>query len=229
MPDISVVIPAYEEAENLKAVIPGIKKAFEGTGRTFEIIVADKLEGSQDTEAVCKSEGCVYLRRTGGNSFGDAMRTGIRAAAGRSILTMDADGSHTPKTITEMLKYTDGFDVVAASRYVKGGDTENPRSLVFMSWALNLSYSLILGLDCRDVSNNYKLYKAELLKPLDLKCNNFDIVEEILYRIKRNKPDLKIKEVPFVFKKRLFGKTKRDLFVFMLSYVFSLVKLRLSK
>jgi len=117
-------------------------------------------------------------------------------------------------------------DVVVASRYVDQGVTENGLILVLMSRVLNLSYSLVLGIDCKDVSNSFRLYHAADLKALDLKCSNFDIVEEILVKMVRKNPHLLIKEIPFTFKQRMFGKTKRNLVAFIATYALTMIKLK---
>ena len=98
-----------------------------------------------------------------------------------------------------------------------------------MSRAVNFLYSLFLNLKCKDVSNNFKLYKSYLLRNLNLSSNNFDIIEEILFKMKKNKKDLKIKEIPCTFKERMFGHTKRDLMLFAFSFFFTLLKLRFRK
>jgi dolichol-phosphate mannosyltransferase len=96
-----------------------------------------------------------------------------------------------------------------------------------MSRVLNISYSLVLNLRCKDVSNSFKVYRADWLKRLSLRCANFDIVEEILFKLVRQHPRARIKEVPFSFKKRMFGETKRNLVTFMLTYLFTIIRLRL--
>ena len=60
-----------------------------------------------------------------------------------------------------------------------GGATENSASLVVISRALNIVYSIVLGIKCKDISSSFKLYRADVLKSLELKCDHFDIVEEI--------------------------------------------------
>jgi len=94
---------------------------------------------------------------------------------------------------------------------------------------VNIFYSLFLKLKCKDVSNSFKLYKSNLLRNLNLYSNNFDIVEEILFKMKKNKKDLKIKEIPYTFKKRICGNTKRNLVLFALSFFFTPLKLRFRK
>ncbi len=228
-PELSVVLPAYLEEENLKELLPGLRAVLDRAGLTYEIVVVDALAPRDNTAAVCALHGAVYINREHGEFFGDAVRTGIRKASGKFLLFMDADGSHQPGLIPDLLRHRDACDVVVASRYVEGGGTENPKLLIFMSRVLNFVYSLVLNIDCRDVSNSFKLYRAKDLKPLRLYCSNFDIVEEILYKIVKNNPAAKIKEIPFTFGKRKFGETKRNLAAFMLFFLWTLVRLRFGK
>jgi dolichol-phosphate mannosyltransferase len=139
---------------------------------------------------------------------------------------MDADGSHPPEFIKNLWAESQDNDVVIASRYIDGGATDNNLTLVMMSLLVNRIYSLVLNLKCKDVSNSFKLYRASHLKRLHLVSNNFDIVEEILFKLKRSSPSTRILEIPFTFKKRMFGNTKRNLFLFTLSFIFTLIRLR---
>lgn len=197
-------------------------------GHSYEILIVDTQTALDNTEIVCREQNCRWVRRQGGKSFGCAVRTGISEARGERIIFMDADGSHTPEFLPQMISASRSCDIVIASRYVEGGYTENTRLLVAMSMILNWSYSVILNLHCKDVSNSFKVYRASLLKPLHLHCENFDIIEEILFKIVRDNRDTRILEIPFSFKKRMFGKTKRNLLVFIITFVWTMVKLRFS-
>jgi dolichol-phosphate mannosyltransferase len=224
----SLVLPAYHEEENLRILLPRIKNVIESLPGKWELVVVDTPQPLDATESACSDFQVRYVKRAPTSSFGDAVRTGIREAQGQWIVFMDADGSHTPEFLPRLVEQSASYDIVIASRYVEGGYTENKIPLVLMSRLLNWTYSIVLGLSCRDVSNSFKIYRSELLKPLALKCHNFDIIEEILVRIVRNEPAVRIKEVPFSFKKRMFGETKRSLFLFMLSYVVTMIRLRFS-
>lgn len=228
-PELSVVIPAYLEAENLHIILPRLKKILNSIEPSHEILIVDTHTPLDETQSVCIQHGATYINRSPGNCFGDAVRSGISAAQGKWILCMDADGSHAPEFIPSLYARKDAADIVIASRYVKGGFTENSLPLILMSRILNMTYAIILNLKCKDVSNSFKLYRADLLKPLNLSCQNFDIIEEILFKIVRSNPNTRIIEVPFSFKKRLFGETKRNLLFFILTYVYTMVKLRFSK
>lgn len=226
--DLSVILPSYLEEENLRLLLPRIKEHCSRLTKNFEILVVDTASPMDGTPEVCRELGVTYLNRSGSNTYGDAVRTGISQSRGKLILFMDADGSHPPNVIEELYRSREEAEVVAASRYTEGGLTENSRILILMSLIVNIGYRLVLGLKCKDVSNSFKLYPGEVVRKLKLKCDNFDIVEEILFKVVRGNPHFRIKEVPFCFKKRMFGKTKRNLLVFFFTYIITLIRLRFS-
>jgi dolichol-phosphate mannosyltransferase len=225
---LTVALPAYHEEENLRLLLPRLQQVLKTLGVNFEILVVDTMTPLDNTALVCKEAGATYINRRGGNYFGNAVRTAISEAHGEFLLFMDADGSHTPEFIPKLFEQSVSNDVVIASRYIESGHTENSLPLILMSRALNITYSIVLGLPCKDVSNSFKLYRASQLKELPLGCDNFDIIEEILFKLKRHNPRLRIKEIPFTFKKRMFGETKRNLVVFIMTYILTMIRLRLS-
>ena len=226
---LSIILPSYREDENLLNILPRLIDVIKTLNLATEIIVVDTETPLDKTQSVCKKFSVRYVSRIGGNYFGSAVRTGISVAKGKFILFMDADGSHTPEFIPDLIKHSSVYDVVVASRYIDNGHTENNFLLIFMSKFLNWTYSHILNIPCKDVSNSFKLYHAADIKQLNLECNNFDIVEEILFKLCLRVPHIKIKEVPFTFKKRMFGETKRNLIVFMATYLWTIIKLKLSQ
>jgi dolichol-phosphate mannosyltransferase len=227
--DLTVIIPAYNEAENLLVLLPRLAGALNRDGIIHEILVVDRVVKTDATPEICRENGAVYTNRKHSDSFGDAVRTGLALAEGRFVLFMDADGSHPPEFVTELYRFRNDYEVVVASRYVDGGGTENPITLILMSRVLNLIYSLVLNIPCRDVSNSFKLYRKDLFANIRLYCDNFDIVEEILFKIVGNNRGVRIKEIPFNFEKRKFGETKRNLFAFIISFVVTLFKLRFGR
>ena len=223
---VSVVMPAYQEEENLRLLLPRVKTALTEIQIPWEVLVIDTITPLDATCSLCEQQAVRYLRREGGNSYGDAVRTGISKARGQLIIFMDSDGSHSPEWIPKLFAHHDQNDVVIASRYVEQGFTENSWLLTLMSKVLNFTYSLVLGISCKDVSNSYRLYHGDQIKGLKLKSDNFDIVEEVLFKLSRQRPGLRILEVPFTFKQRMFGKTKRNLPLFIVTYLYTLIKLR---
>jgi len=219
---LSIVMPCYEEEKNLKILLPDIKKNIHGID--YEILIIDTTKRLDKTDQIAKINKVKYFNRIPDNSYGSAIRTGISKAKGNLILFMDADGSHDPSYIPKLLKYVDEYDVVSASRYIPGGKTDNTLILNLMSIILNKSYTFILGIPMKDVSNSMKIYKSEDLKKLNLISNNFDIIEEIIIKLISYK-NCKIKEIPFYFKKRNEGVTKRNLIKFIFSYISTIYRL----
>jgi dolichol-phosphate mannosyltransferase len=222
---LSVVLPAYEEAANLNQMLPALQKVLGGMGVGYEIVVVDAQEARDATAEVCARHGVACHRRTGGQLYGDAVRTALAVARGDKMIFMDADGSHSPEFLPQLWAQRDAADMVIASRYVAGGKTENPAILILMSLVVNVVFRLVLRLPCADVSNSFRLYHGPELRALTLTCNNFDIVEEILVKLYFARPGYKIREVPFTFEKRKAGKTKRSLLAFVLGYIATLLRL----
>ena len=230
MTKLSIVIPAYDELPNLRRLLPRIRAVLDASPVSLgEVLVVVRTHADPDGDAEIRDLGAVPVRRTPGDSFGDAIRTGLAAVpVDRDlVLTMDADGSHDPDRIPLMLAHAEGAHVVVASRYVAGGRSDNSAPLKAMSRALNRAYSLVLGIDCRDVSTNFKLYRREDVERVRLSCAAFDIVEELLIQVARLHPDdFRIVEVPDHFRERELGETKRQLGPFIAAYLATLVRLR---
>lgn len=218
--NLSILMPCYLEAENLKMILPKVASVISGINS--EILVVDTMEAKDNTEDVCGEAKANkipvrYIKRRSGNDYGDAIRTGIEEAAGKYLVVMDADGSHNPKDIKRLYDsmVNEPCSVVIGSRYIEGGSTDNPFILQVMSNILNLCYRIIFNLKVKDVSDSFRIYDAEKIKSLTLKCNNFDIVEEILIKLHAKFPRDDIREIPIVFNKRLYGESKRNLIKFI--------------
>lgn len=227
---ISACLLAYKEAENLRALLPQIHAALKETGEAYEIIVVDTQTPLDDTADVCREQGALYVNQEESH-FGGAFRTAIRRASLEKFLIMDADGSHKPAYIAPIhALFSQGADVVIGSRYVKGGKTQDSALSVAMSKVLNCTYRWCLGIKAKDISTNFRMYHTEQLKNVELRNDHYDVLQEVLFMLKRANPALNIQETPITFDKRMFGESKRQLLPFVASYIrtlFRLVCLRL--
>ena len=224
--DLTIIIPSLNESDNLKKLIPEIKSEI-GKKFTYEIFIIDGINKDNKTLKITKKNSIRYLNRIRNNDYGNAVRLGIKKSTGKYILFMDGDYSHNPKFILKLYE-NKLYDVVIASRYVPGGKTDNGLLSETLSRFLNKFYNIILNLELEDVSNSFKLYNTKMIKRLHLSCNHFDIIEEIIFKLKKNNDKIKFLEVPYHFKQRKFGKSKRNFFV-IIAYLFSILKLRLFK
>ncbi len=227
-PDLTVILPAYGEAENLRRLLPMIKGTIKELGISGEVIVVDAASPVDDTVDVCRQNRVICVPRQGGNNYGDALRTGIMASLGDCVIVMDADGSHNPDFIRTLWANRLDNDVVIASRYVQGGHTDNPFQLVLFSRILNWFFKLFVGIPVLDVSNSFRLYRGNIIRKIQLTRQHFDIMEEILVKIIWNDSSspVRIIELPFQFEKRMGGKSKRNLVVFGLNFLFAMYHLR---
>lgn len=219
-------MPAYREADALRQLLPALIPAVKALSKRSEIIVADSIDPLDDTGLVCADYGVCHVHRTGGNAYGDAVRTGIQKSSGEYVLLMDADGSHNPRDIVRLWSARNQADIVIGSRYVKGGSTENPAVLIWMSRILNYLYKFAFGLSVADVSNSFRLYRGDQLRSVRLESSDFDIVEEILIRLAFGPTRATVTEVPVTFERRKAGESKRNLPAFMLSYMASIMTMR---
>jgi dolichol-phosphate mannosyltransferase len=231
---IDVILLSYNEADNLKILLPQIKQETEKCEEPFEILVVDTAKPTDNTSEVCKEFGARYINQDE-PAFGGAFRTAIRYANRSKFLIMDSDGSHQPKYIPIINKKfnEDKCDVVIGSRYCKGGVSNDAPTSQIMSHMLNWAYRHCIGIKARDLSTDYRMYRTVDLKKVHLECENYDVLEEVLLKLKLNKPHhtLKVEEIPIVFQKRVYGESKRQLGKFIRSYIatlFKLLRLRVS-
>ncbi len=224
-PELSVILPSFEEAGNLRRILPELKDVLSALGTSFEILVVDTEIPRDETPQICSENGVSYVPREGGSLYSHAIMTGLAKSRGRRVLCMDSDGSHPPSFVATMWGARDQADLVIASRYVKGGRTENPAILIFLSYLVNVVFRLVLGIRCRDLSNSLRLYRGDDLRSLNLECRNFDIVEEILLKLVLRNDQFLILELPFTFQARKQGRTKRNMLSFIISYLGTIQRL----
>ena len=159
---VSVMIPAFDEMDNLEKLIPRISKITEQHPEyDFEILVICREREAEGNLVRLSQLGATPIKRSPSDSFGDAIRSAIRNIPENSDYTifMDADGSHNPLTIPRLIAAANSSnsDIVIASRYIQGGSSDNNIFLRSMSRVLNYVFGLVLGIQARDLSTNFKL------------------------------------------------------------------------
>lgn len=219
----SIVLLAYNEAENLKILLPRIKRAVQKMGIDYEILIIDSAKPTDNTEEIAIANGAKYIPQEE-PYYGGAFRTGIKYASKEHLLVLDADGSHDPKDIPAIhKKYAEGYDMVIGSRYVKGGVSNDSKSSFVMSKILNTTMRIVIGVKAKDISTSYRLYNTKQIKAVELVRDNYDVLQEVILKMKINKrkkhQKFRIGETPIVFNKRMYGESKRQLFKFIKGYI----------
>jgi dolichol-phosphate mannosyltransferase len=222
---ISVVLLAYKEAENLKILLPKIKDVLNSFHTDYEILVIDSKEVLDETPKICEMYAVRHIPQQE-DHYAGAFRTGIKYASMERMLVLDCDGSHNPEAIESIYKKSlEGNDLVIGSRYCKGGKTEDAFQSIVMSKILNTIMRLTIGVKAKDISTSYRMYMTGQLKAVRLTCENYDVLQEVVLKLKLNKKGFSIAEVPIQFEKRIYGESKRRLWKFIGTYLTTLIKL----
>ena len=206
---LSLVLPTFNECENISQVIRRLEKVLGGAA--FEIIVVD--DNSPDgTAQIARALNMEYgnikvCERSGKLGLSSAVLHGFRNANGNIFAVMDADLQHPPEILREMyLKIVHGFDLVIASRYVKGGGIRNWEvTRIIFSKAATLMAHVLLPNSRRvkDVMSGCFMVRKSNLENSSLNPIGFKILLEILCKcVFKN-----IIEVPYVFTNRRNGKS----------------------
>ncbi|HEY0406214.1 MAG TPA: glycosyltransferase [Pyrinomonadaceae bacterium] len=214
-PDIAVVIPAWNERENLDLLLPALKEVLDELGLVAEIVIADA--GSEDgtREAAERRGARVVVQQERG--YGGALLAGFAATTAPYIVTMDADLSHRPVFLFDFWRCRDRAEVLIASRYVEGGKADMGKGRRVLSHILNRTYGVALSMPIRDLSSGFRMYRREVLDGMSLTSRDFDVLEEILVRV--HAEGWRIREVPFSYMARGSGSSHARLFKFAIAYL----------
>ena len=225
-PRLSIVVPTYNEAENLPHLLERIDHALGDV--SYEVIVVDD-DSPDGTWRVAESLSSRYpvrvVRRRGQRGLGTAIVEGLRRAQGDYVAVIDADLQHPPELLPTMLRAAEekGADIVVATRYAPGGGVEGwSRLRLLMSRAAGLLAHLLLpeARKTSDPMSGYWLVRRSLLEGMELRGESWKVLLEILVRA----PGARVEEVPYVFQRRERGESKLGPRA-MLDYVRDLLRL----
>lgn len=213
---ITIIVPTFNEADNLPTLAAALwSLPLEG----LRILVVDdnSPDGTgaiADRLAEKEPERLQVIHRTGKLGLGTAYITGFKRAleTGSDVIgQMDADFSHSPDYLPSLLEKMDDCDLVLGSRYVKGGAVDERWELgrVLLSWFGNFYARTILGLEVRDATGGYRLWRRPTLEamPLDrVRSNGYVFQVEMAYLAQRM--GFRSCEVPIYFEDRRIGQSK---------------------
>lgn len=214
MTELSVLILAKREAENLSLLIPQLLHAIGELSANYEIIVV--IPKDEDSTNLPSSNRLIYIPEEK-SGYGNALKLGFENCSGSYILTIDADLSHPLNYVESIWQKKDHADLIVCSRYIPGGTANMPFIRKFSSKLLNYVFCKTLLLPVNDISSGYRLYRRDAIKDLGLKSKNFDILIEIAIKMYAEKHS--IIEIPFEYIPRRKGISKARLILFAFSYI----------
>lgn len=211
---LSIIIPVYNEEKTIHLILNKIKEVQLINGLNKEIVMVDdsSTDNSWDKLEKYKSEnpelGISLYRHTYNQGKGAALRTGIQEAKGELIIIQDADLEYDPFEYNELLKpITEGHaDVVYGSRFMGG----KPHRILFFwhsigNGLLTLMSNAFTNLNLTDMETCYKLFKAPIIKSIQIKENRFGFEPEVTAKISRI-PAIRIYEIGISY----YGRTYAD-------------------
>lgn len=226
-----IIIPTYNEIENLPRMIP----ALEALDLGLEVLIVD--DGSPDgtgawvREQMRSKPHLHLIERSGKQGLGSAYVAGFRYALEHGydfVFEMDADFSHDPGYIRDFLEAIREADLVIGSRYINGVNVVNwPMSRLLLSYFANVYARWVTGLPVRDATGGFKCFRAEALRQLDLdriSSGGYSFQIEVNYKLW--KKGCRIREIPIIFKDRTMGASKMSGGIIR-EALFLLIKLRL--
>lgn len=222
MSDSVVIIPTYNEKENVESII----RAVFGLAKEFHILIID--DGSPDgTAAIVKrlqqeyADRLFLVERQGKLGLGTAYICGFKWAIARKydyIFEMDADFSHNPNDLPRLYAASveQGGDVVVGSRYSNGVNVVNwPLGRVLMSYYASVYVRLITSMKVQDTTAGFKCYRRQVLETIDLDRIHFKgYAFQIEMKFTAFKCGFKIIEVPIIFINRVLGTSKMNSSIF---------------
>lgn len=215
MKKILVIIPTYNEAENILNIIPEVLK-FSDENFEYNVLVVDdnSPDGTAKLVEDFPSDHVYILSREKKSGLGTAYVFGFKYAIKNNydyVFEMDADFSHDPKYLPKFIeKIESGYDLVVGSRYVNGVSVINwPISRLVLSYGANIYTRWVTGLKVKDTTAGFMCYRVPSLAKINLdniRSNGYSF--QIEMKFKFTKQNFKITEIPIIFIDRRAGSSK---------------------
>ena len=212
---VLVIIPTYQERESLPLIVARVRTAVP----TAHVLVADDNSpdgtGKIADELAASDDHLHVLHRPAKKGLGAAYVAGFEWALSNgydAIVEMDADGSHQPEQLPDLLAALTDADVVLGSRWVPGGKVSNwPKSREVLSRGANAYARVALGIPLRDATGGYRVYRAEVLRSFDLttvRSQGYCFQVDLALRSWQH--GYRVVEVPISFVERALGASKMN-------------------
>lgn len=208
---ISIVIPTYNEAENIGDLLQKIRDVIGGQEVEFIVVDDSSTDGTADIIKSLKLEidNLKLIEREGKSGIGSAYKRGFQDAEGDIVIQMDADFSHRPEDIPKLIEAVEnGNDVAIGSRYVEGGDRNDPLFRRINPWIGKFLYVHILKSPVRDFTSGFKAYRRDVATNIP----EYDLPDGFHFQaaslMKLIKEGRTTQEVPIDFRPRRAGEPK---------------------
>jgi dolichol-phosphate mannosyltransferase len=212
---VLVVIPTYNEADNIGLITERVRRAVPEA----DILIADDSSpdgtGALADELATADDHLFVLHRTGKEGLGAAYKAGFAWAKDKgydAVVEMDADGSHAPEELPKLLDALRDTDAVLGTRYIPGGSVHNwPLHRLLLSRGGNIYIRMALGMPFRDATGGYRAYRMPVLDEINVETvasTGYSFQVELAWRTYR--AGFRMAEVPITFTEREHGVSKMN-------------------
>ena len=241
MNKVSVILPTYNEKDNISPLILGIQSQLNNQEYEITVVDDDSPDGTwRIVQELKKNDEKINLiRRRGRSGLTSAISEGIDSSSGDIIVWMDADLSMPPEKIKDLLeRVNDGYDLSVASRYVPGGGivliekSQDSFLSAILSFVMNFVIQHLLDSSFKDYTSGFIAVKKEVLENIKLRGDYGEYFIDFVYR--SMKKGYKVTEVPYICGARQHGpsKTGSNLLQYVKrgqKYIWTAVRLKLTK
>jgi dolichol-phosphate mannosyltransferase len=229
LPSVSVILPTYNERENIEVLIPDIESVFAGI--PLEILVVDDTSPDGTAEAAralsARYGNVRVILRQKKEGIGAAIRHGLEEAGHEVLISSDSDMSfRAPDMLRLYRKILEGYDLVIGSRHSQGARYEQTHLDIkvkyLISYLGNRCLRVVTGLKLHDFSANFRAIRRNVWRFLDVRERTNTILLEMI--LKAAYGGLRVAEIPVTFAERLHGESKLNLAVEAPKFLLKMVK-----
>ncbi|TDH72695.1 uncharacterized protein CCR75_006047 [Bremia lactucae] len=224
----SVLLPTYNERQNLPLIVWLLDRTFVENKLNYEIVIVEDnspdgtLQAARQLQQIYGKRKIVILPRKGKLGLGSAYRDGLKQSTGDFVILMDADLSHHPKFILDFIKkQAEGdYDIVTGTRYVSGGGYKDGGwccALQVYGWDLrrkltsrvaNFLATVLLNPSVSDLTGSFRLYKRDVIEDIMNAIQGLGYVFQMEILVRARQRQYSIAEVPITFVDRIYGESK---------------------
>lgn len=228
---LSIILPTYNEKRNIKKLIPIIEDVIKEINAEIIVVDDNSPDGTADlaNELNKKYKNIRVIIRKKNRGLAPSLIDGFNASKAKFIAVMDSDLCHDPKLLPDMIGYLEEkkADIVVGSRYIQGSVVEGkPAVKAAASRFAQLIANLILGLNIKDTTNNFRVFRREVYEKVrnNLHPTGNIMLTEFLYLAHRK--EFKIKEIPIKYIEKRKDKTRLSLFKETTRFMITIMKIR---
>ncbi|MEW5958205.1 MAG: glycosyltransferase [Chloroflexota bacterium] len=226
----SIILPTYNEKDNIVELIQAILATLEPDGLDFEVMVVDDNSPDGTATAIRQNfDGQQQVKlfvRTQERGLATALRYGIERAAGDILVFMDTDFNHDPAIIPQMIKFLEYYDIIIGSRFVMAGGMED-RFRQFSSLVYNYGIRLLFGTPVHDNLSGFFSIDRHKLMTMDLDQIYYGYGDYFIRLLMvAHKRGYRMLEIPVFYRLRLHGHSKTQFVSILVQYSRALLALR---